>query len=186
MHRKSKKKSKIQILIKNHHLYFIYSVFIALLIFTMILKNYLLLFLLVTLLSSIINYHTNMTTIRFNPSPEVFLSLLLTRVAGLPYGLFMLLVPTLFIDVYTARLDVDTFISLLLTVFINFIMSIFPTVNFMVMGIILVTLKFITGLVINLSLDISIQEIFFEHVFGFITNMLVFMAFGNIILNLFT
>ena len=183
--RKHKKQSKIQNLITHNQMYFIYSVIIALLVFTMFSKNHLLLFLLVTWISSMINYHTNMTTIRFNPSPEIFFSLFLTRVAGLGYGLFMLLVPLLFIDIYTARLDIDTFVSLLLNIIINFIMSMFPTVNFVVLGIILVTFKFVTGLIINMSLEISIQEIFFEHVLGYITNMIFFMAFGNIILNLF-
>lgn len=183
--KKPRKPSEIQKLIQNNHLYFIYIVVLALLIFTMLSKNHLLLFLLVTLLSSVINYHTNMTTMRFNPAPEIFFSLFLTRVAGLGYGLFMLLVPLLFIDIYTARLDIDTFVALILTVLINLIMSIFPTMNFVVLGIILITFKFITGLFINLALDISIQEILFEHVLGFITNMMFIMAFGNILLNLF-
>lgn len=183
--KKPRKPSKIQYLIRHNHLYFIYVITFSLLIFTMLSKNHLLLFLFVTLISSVINYHTNMTTMRFNPAPEIFFSLFLTRIAGLGYGLFMLLVPLLFIDIYTARLDIDTFVALLLTVLINFIMSIFPGVNFVVLGIILITLKFITGLFINLALEISVQEILCEHVLGFITNMVFIMAFGNILLNLF-
>lgn len=183
--KKQQKETSISAIILNNKIYFIYLVTLALFIYTMISKNPLFLFLLVTMISSVINYHTNMTTIRFNPAPEIFFSLFLTRVTGLGYGLFMLLVPILFIDIYTARLDADTFVSLILTIFINFIMAMFSNVNFAVLGIILVTFKFVTGLVINLSMNISVQEIFFEHVLGFITNMLVFLSFGNIILNLF-
>lgn len=182
--KKRKPARRLQRMAKKHHLFFIYAMVIGLLLFTVISKNPLLLFLLVTLFCSIINYHTNMTTIRFNPDPEVFFSLLLTRSIGLEYGLVMLLVPTLFIDIYTARLDIDTLVSFILTIIINFMMSFFPLVNFAVLGVILVTFKFITGLIINLAIDISPQEIFFEHVLGFVSNMLMFLAFGNMLLNL--
>ena len=161
-------------------------IFLAvLLVFTMISKNPLLLFLMVTLFCSIINYQTNITTVRINPEPELFFSLLLTRVIGLKYSLIMLLIPTLFIDIYTARLDKDTFVSFILTIIINHIMYIFPTFNFLILGVTLVSIKFIAGLMINMAMNISIQEIFFEHIIGFVINLLTFLAFGNIILNLF-
>lgn len=162
-----------------------YIVLAVLFLFAVITTNKLLLFLFVTFFSSIVNYQTNITTIRFNPDPEVFFSLLLTKVMGFQYAFIMLVIPTLFIDIYTARLDKDTFISTILAIIICYLMSIVKY-NFVTLGIILVTIKFILGLILNAILDISPQEILFEHVLGFITNIVVFLAFGNLLLRLFT
>jgi len=159
-----------------------YSFVALLFLFAVITTNKMILFLFVTFFSSLVNYQTNVTTIRFNPDPEVFFGLLLTRVMGFQYALVMLLLPTLFIDIYTARLDKDTAI---LAIAVCYVMSIL-NYNFVAVGIILVTIKFIIGLVLNAILDISPQEIMFEHVLGFITNMVVFLAFGDLLLNLFT
>lgn len=147
-------------------------------------KNKLMLFFFVTSFATIINYITNIQTIRYNPNPEVFFSLLLTRAIGFQYTLFMLFIPTLFVDIYTARMDKDTFISFVFTVLINYVMS-GSNMNFVVLGIILVSAKFVIGLIINVLINISPQEIFFEHVLGFVTNIIVFLSFGAVILNLF-
>jgi hypothetical protein len=165
-------------------LYLIIGAIFVLLIFTLITKNKLLLFLFLTSFSAIVNYLTNLPTIRFNPDPEVFASLLITRLVGFPYALFMLLIPTLFVDIYTARLDKDTLISLILTILINYVMSIF-SIDFVIIGLILVTIKFLVGLAINMVLDISPSEILFEHVLGFLTNIILFLSFGAIIHNFF-
>ncbi len=163
-----------------------YVVILALLLFSIFAKNKFLLFLFVMIFSTIFNYQTNMTTIRFNPDPEVFSSLIITKLLGFNYALFMLFLPTLFVDIYTARLDKDTFISFVLTIAINYFMHITKGVNFVVFGIILVTIKFVVGLIANMLLDISPQEIIFEHVLGFVSNLLFFLTFGARLIRLFT
>jgi len=180
------RKYKERIPIKDEIIYSGYGAALALLIFVLLTKEKIFLFLFVTLVSLLINYQTNMHTIRFNPDPEVFSSLMLTRLLGFHYSLLMLAIPTLLVDVYTARFDKDTLISLILTILINYVMSIFPLINFVVLGIILVTIKFIAGLAINLALDISPQEILFEHVLGYVCNIIIFLAFGSFFINIFS
>lgn len=157
----------------------------ALLIFTVITKNLLFLFLFVTVFSTIINYQTNLKSLRFNPQPEVFSSLLLAKVIGFHASLLMLLIPTLIVDLYTARLDKDTFLSIISTLAISYIMAEYAIFSFLVMAIILVSIKFIVNLVIGLVLDISPVELLFEHVLGFIANIVMFLAFGNFFMSLF-
>ncbi len=181
-HRKYKEKkplSKEQIII-------LYGAILFLFIFAIITKFKFLLFLFVTAVSAIINYQTNLPTIRFNPDPEVFFSLLITKIIGFKYALVMLFVPTLFVDTYTARIDKDSFISLMLCVLINYVLSKFPQFGFVWFAIVLVTIKFVVGLILNAMLDISPQEIIFEHVLGFFTNVIVLLSFGSFFLTLFT
>ncbi|MBN2368643.1 hypothetical protein JXC34_06490, partial [Candidatus Woesearchaeota archaeon] len=164
----------------------LYVIIGAIFLFILLTKNRLLLFLFVTMFSAIVNYQTNIPTIRFNPDPEVFCSLLITRLMGFPYAAIMLLLPTLFVDMYTARLDKDTFISLLLTLAINYAMWKLPFMDFVVFGVILVTIRFAIGLVINVALDVAPHEILFEHVLGFVSNVIIFLSFGSFFLHLFT
>jgi hypothetical protein len=149
-------------------------------------KSHFFLLLFLTILSTIVNYQTNMTSIRINPQPEVFAGLIIAKVMGFGYAAVVLLIPTLFIDIYTARLDKDTIISLVLTLLISFIISKIMPLGFVFFSVILVTLKFIAGLLTNMALDISPQEILFEHVLGFVVNIILIMAFGNFFYDVFT
>jgi hypothetical protein len=167
------------------YLYIFYAVILLLLVFTVIFQNKLFFFLFLTAFSTIVNYHTNMSSIRFNPQPEVFSGLLITKVAGLNYAIAMLLVPTLFVGVYTARLDKDTFISLIFTIAACFIIDRFMIFGFLFTSLLLVTLKFVLALILNFILETSPQEILFEHVLGFISNIIAFLAFGNFFYYLF-
>ena len=142
-------------------------------------------FLFVTAFSSIVNYQTNLQTIRFNPDPEVFAAFLLTRVTSFGWAVFFLFVPTLLVDLYTARLDKDTFISIFVTAAMCFLMSII-NVNFVVLGIILVTIRFIIMLGVGLMLDVAPHEILFEHVLGFLVNIVLFLSFGAFFSGLFS
>jgi hypothetical protein len=157
-----------------------------LLAFTLITKSHIILLLFLTFASAIINYETNMTPIRFNPQPEVFASLLLTKVMGFEYAVLMLILPTLIVDIYTARLDIDTFISLILTIIICYIISNYMLFSFVAFAILLVTIKFIIGLLFNILYKISIEEIIFEHILGYMANLILFLAFGTIFYNLFS
>jgi len=170
---------------RKSFLLILYGGLFGALAFMLLTKNDFFLFIFLVAVSSIINYYTNITTIRFNPAPEVFSSLLITRLYSLNASLALLFIPTLFIDFYTARLDKDTFISIILTGLINYFMFLFPQLDFVIFGIILVTVKFIAGLIINMAIDISPQEIVFEHVLGFVSNIILFLAFGQIVMNLF-
>ncbi len=162
-----------------------YVILALLLVFTILTKNSFFLFLFLTVFSTIVDYQTNMVAIRFNPQPEVFSSLMIAKFIGFPAALIMLLIPTLFVDIYTARLDKDTFISTLLTVIICYLMASFNFFSFTIFAVILVTIKFIANLALNLLLDISLPEILFEHVLGFIVNIIFFLAFGNFFYLLF-
>jgi len=166
-------------------LFGLYMVVLVLFLLTILTKNNLMLFLFVIIFTSIVNYHTNVQTIRFNPALEVILSLLITRVMGLSWSLVMIFIPILLIDAYTARLDKDTFISLFFTGLINVIMSLLPTVNFIILALILIVVKFLAGLLANMALDISPQEMLFEHLLGFITNIIFVLSFGQILIYLF-
>ena len=161
-----------------------YLLVLALLVFTLITKNKFILFLFITLLATIVNYQTNLPTIRFNPDPEVFGSLFITRFIGLHYGLFMLIVPICFVDIYTARLDKDTFISLIFSIIINYIMS-KSNWPFMVLGIILVTTRFVLSVILGFLVGTSIEEIVFEHVLGFLSNIVMFLTLSNLFISLF-
>ena len=57
---------------------------------------------------------------------------------------------------------------------------------FVVLGIILITVKSVLGLVINMAMDISPQELLFEHVLGYVSNLLIFLAFGSFFINIFS
>ncbi len=163
-----------------------YVTVIVLLIFTVLAKNHLFLFFFLTLFSTIVNYHFNMLSIRICPQPEVMSALLLAKIVGFHASLLMLIFPVLFVDIYTARLDKDTLISLILTIMISFLMSKFLIIGFVFFAVLLITLKFIIALVINLELDISPQEILFEHVLGFIVNLVIILAFGGFFFGLFS
>lgn len=162
-----------------------YVLVAILLVLTLMTKSHFFLILFLTVFSAVVNYETNMTTIRFNPQPEVFSSLLLAKVIGFPYALIMLILPTLVVDVYTARLDKDTFISLVLTAVASFLISKFMIGGFVFFGVLLILIKLIIGVAINLILDISMQEIVFEHFLGFISNLLILLVFGNFFFYLF-
>ncbi|NTV23360.1 MAG: hypothetical protein HGA85_03220 [Nanoarchaeota archaeon] len=151
----------------------------VLLLFTIITKNDFVLLLFFMALSTAINYETNMTSIRFNPQPEVFASLVLAKMVGFHYSFIMLILPTVLVDIYTARLDPDTFISLALTAIISFLMATVHILDFLPLALILVTMKFIIGSAINLALDLSMEELLFEHVLGFVVNAVLLLAFGS-------
>jgi hypothetical protein len=170
---------------KRGILVILYGGLLGALTFMVLTKNAFFLYLFLMVVSSIINYHTNITTIRFNPAPEVFSSLIITKLFSLNAALVFLFIPTLFIDFYTARLDIDTFISIIFTAFISLLLSLFPSLDFVVFGIFLITVKFVSGLLINMAMDISPQEIVFEHVLGFVSNIVLMLAFGQIVLALF-
>jgi hypothetical protein len=157
----------------------------VLLLFTILTKNLLFLFLFLTFISTFINYETNMATIHPNFAPEVFSGLLAAKLVGFHAAFIMLILPTFIVDLYTARLDKDTFISNVITLVICFIMATFNTMGFLFFGILLVTARFLLGLVINLAIDISPEELIFEHVASFISNILLFLVFGNALLSLF-
>jgi hypothetical protein len=169
----------------RYYLYIFYVVIFLLLAFTVLFQNKIFFFIFLATFCTIVNYQTNMTSIRFNPQPEVFSSLIITKVVGLNYALAMLLLPTLFVDVYTARLDKDTFISLILTAAICFLLDKFMAFGFLFTCILLVTLKFVIGLIINMLLETSPQEILFEHILGFAANIVFFLAFGTFFYGLF-
>jgi hypothetical protein len=163
-----------------------YIIVALLLVFTVLTKNHFFLLLFLTSLSAIVNYQTNMTAIRINPQPEVFAGLVITKLLGFGYAAAVLFITTIVIDIYTARLDKDTIISMVLTLIISFIISKVMPIGFVFFAIILITLKFIAGLLINLALEISPQEILFEHVLGFVMNVILFLAFGNFVYSAFT
>jgi len=153
-------------------------------ILSVLTKWHIILFLFVTTASVIINYHTSLMTIRINPDPEVFSSLLITHFMGVHYAIIFLLGPILFTDFYTARLDKDTFVSFILTLVICAAMPYVP-LKFAMAGAILVVIKFIVGLIIHIAIDIELEEIMFEHVLGFVINLLLFLAFGSFFEKLF-
>jgi hypothetical protein len=162
-----------------------YILIAVLLLFTLLTKNHLFLFLFLAVISTVINYETGMATIHPNFAPEVFSSLLIAKLIGFHAALLMLIVPTFIVDLYTARLDKDTLFSNLLTLVICFVMATFNIMGFLFFGILLVTVRFVVGLLINLAIDISPEELLFEHVVSFIANILLFLVFGNVLLNLF-
>jgi len=153
--------------------------------FSLLTKNKFLLFIFVTFFSTLINYQTNLPTIRFNPDPEVFFGLLIARVIGFRQAVIMLFVPTLIVDCYTYRLDKDTFVSYFLTAAICYIMAQNPGSNFVELGIILVTARFILGLFLNIIMKIVIHEIVFEHILGYVNNLIIFFIFGEFLIGLF-
>ncbi|MFH2021648.1 MAG: hypothetical protein ABIJ34_09665 [archaeon] len=177
-HRREKIRKKLLIVIS--------LAIIGILVFTILTKNIFFLFIFLTLLSTVINYQTNLMTIRLSTAPEVFSSLLITRVIGLNAAIIMLFIPTLFVEIYTGRLDKDTLIFLVLTGVINIIMSFVPGVGFVVMGMLLITLRFVSGLLINMALGISPQEILFEHILGYVSNVIMFLAFGSFLIGVFS
>jgi hypothetical protein len=156
-----------------------------LLLFTFLTKNLFLLFLFLTLISTFINYETNMATIHPNFAPEVFSGLLAAKLVGFHAAFVMLILPTFLVDLYTARLDKDTLISNILTIMICFVMSTFNILGFLFFGLLLVTARFVVGLIINLAIDISPEEMLFEHVASFISNILLFLVLGNALYALF-
>lgn len=170
--------------IEKHIVLILYALVGILFLLTVLTKIPFFLFLFVTAFSSIVNYQTNMQTIRFNPDPEVFAAFLLTRVTSFGWALFFLFVPTLLVDLYTARLDKDTFISIFVTAAMCFLMSVIGA-NFVVLGIILVTIRFIVMLGVGLMLDVAPHEILFEHVLGFFVNVVMFLSFGAFFYGLF-
>ncbi|MCM2325485.1 MAG: hypothetical protein NDI94_03410 [Candidatus Woesearchaeota archaeon] len=167
-------------------LYFIYAMLAVLLVFTVITKAKPLLFLLLAALCAVINYHTDMMTIRITTAPHLFASLFITRVMGLHYGIMLLVISTFMIHLYTARMDMDTVISLIANSLANVIMSVFGLASFVVIGLVLVSLKFLLCLGINLMIHTSPEEILFEHVSGFISNLFLFLVLGNAFIYLFS
>ena len=171
--------------IEKHIVLILYGLAAGLFLLTIITKIQFFLFLFVTAFSSIVNYQTNLQTIRFNPDPEVFAAFLLTRVTSLGWAVFFLFVPTLLVDLYTARLDKDTFISIFVTAAMCYLMSVIG-MNFVVLGIILVTVRFLIMLGVSFSLGIAPHEILFEHVLGFLVNLVLFLSFGAFFSGLFS
>jgi hypothetical protein len=166
--------------------YILYAALAAMLVFTVITKSKSLLFLFLTAACTVINYHIDMMTIRVTTAPHLFASLFITRVMGLHYGIMLLVISTFMIHLYTARMDIDTVISLVANSLANVIMSLFGMVSFVVIGLVLVSLKFLLCLGINLMMHTSPEEILFEHVSGFISNLFLFLVLGNAFIYLFS
>jgi hypothetical protein len=87
-------------------------------------------------------------------------------------------------DVLTARLDWDTFLSIGMSMIINIISVYYLQVNFISLGLILITLKFIICLFLNLVLVFSPEQIVFETGLNFVVNLVSFLAFGEIFIAL--
>jgi len=162
-----------------------YATVIILLVLTIVAKNHFLLFFFLTIFATILNYQTNMTPMRFNPHPEIFAGLILAKVIGFHASMLMILVPTLFVDIYTARLDFDTFLSLMFTLLICYLMSTI-SLPFMALALMLIMGKFIVCLLINIAMGISPVELLLEHVLGFVFNMIAMLSFGDYFIHLFT
>lgn len=166
-------------------LYIIYASIAGLFLFSLLIKNEALLWLFLTAFCMVANYHIDMMTIRVNVAPHLFSSLLITRTMGLSHAIVMLLFSTLFIHLYTARLDKDTLLGFILYILANIAMNFFPSANFVILGLVITSLKFLIGLGINLLIDIEPEELFFEHILGLLSNLLLFLIVGNVAEKLF-
>lgn len=171
--------------IRKNILFAGYIVIAAIFAATLLTKNKLLLFLFLASFSAFVNYHINLQSIRFNIDPEVSAGLIIASIMGFNSALLLFFIAETAISVYTARMDKDTLISGLITIGIYFLASNFFFINFVAFSIILITLRFILGLVINMLIDISPHEIIFEHVLGFGSNILFMLTAGSFLYSIF-
>ena len=158
-------------------------IFFMFLFLSIIFQLKILIFITLVVLVGVTNYHLNLTDIRMDIGLEVFFSLLLTYGFSLTYGFLLILFAEFIPDIYTARLDKDTVLSIILTVLINVILSKMKTYPFVGLGLILVTGKFILSLIINLALGFESEEIVFETGLNFVSNIFFFMILGDLLIN---
>lgn len=166
--------------------FFIYALDIVLLFIGIITKNKLIMTKFFILFSFIVNYHMNLLTFRLDLGQEVFLSLLLTRAYGLAYGLSMIVISEVLADIVTGRLDKDTVLSIFLSIILNAVFVFFNGMSFVLVGAAFVVIKFVISLMVNLSMGLDLEELIFETGLNFVTNMLLFLTFGDFFLRLLT
>ena len=164
----------------------IYISIIVLLIISVLTKFSISFILFLGLLGLIINYHTNMLTIRIVLGIEVFFSLLVTKLYGIPAGFFVLALTSFIPDIYTARFDKDTILSLFFTSIMILVMKFLGSTNFVFLGLTLVVLKFIIGIVILVIFEMDPREIIFEWGTNFAVNLFLFISFGAPLISYFS
>ncbi|MBD3204350.1 hypothetical protein GF327_08720 [Candidatus Woesearchaeota archaeon] len=158
--------------------------FLTAFILSLIFEIRIFIFLTLTALTGVINYNINLLTFRVDPGLEVFLSLVLTRTYGLGYGLVLIFAGEIIPDLLTARLDKDTTLSIIFTLLINFVAVQYPDVNFVLLGLILVTIKFIICLGLDIIFMFAPEEMIFETGLNFVVNIILLLAFGDIFIAL--
>ncbi len=170
--------------ITKSNLFVIYFITFIMLVFAFMTHNKFLIFSFFTMLAFVINSHTNLITFRIDFGQEVFLSLLLTWVYGLAYGLALIFISEIIADFMTGRIDKDTFISIVFSVIINAVLIYFRGLNFVLIAVILVTIKFVFTLIINLAMGLDAEELIFETGLNFATNVFLLVSFGNFFLGM--
>ncbi|MBT3465569.1 hypothetical protein HOD20_00195 [archaeon] len=170
---------------KKKIMYYFYALIFLTFFLSITIKDAITVTLFLTFVCSTINYYTNLLFFRLDVGQDFFFSLLVTRLFGVPYGLFLLLTSELVPDIYTARLDKDTIISIIYSVIAIIVLSRFPEANFVILGVILVVIKLIIGIILFFTMGIDIREILFEWGINFLTNMFLFLSFGSFFLNFY-
>ncbi|MBN1502233.1 hypothetical protein JW930_01710 [Candidatus Woesearchaeota archaeon] len=164
---------------KKKVLFSMYFIVILLLMIALVWQTNFLIFLFIAVLSFVINYRVNLLTFHIDLGQDDFLSLLLTRTLGLRYGILLVLFSNLVAKISTARLDKDSIISIIFSLFLNLIFVLLPTANFALFGAILITVKFIACLSLDFFLKSSPQEMIFETTLNFLVNIFLFLGFGD-------
>ena len=166
--------------IKKETLYFLIFLFSILLILSLMFHWKLFIILTIIILSSSINYFTNLQTFRFDTGQEFFFSLLITRIYGIQYGILLLICAELLPDIITARLDKDTMFSIGISILLLMISNGFLGISFPVIGIILATVKFVMMLILDFMFGFDLREMVCETGCNFVVNLILFAGFGNI------
>jgi hypothetical protein len=133
-----------------------------------------------------LSYFFDMMTFRVDPGPETFSCLLVTRLFGPVWGIVVLALGKFVPDCYSGRLDTDSIMSIFFDLILIFIFASLREVNFGLLGSIAISLKFLVGLMIMVTLHTDPREILFEWGASFAINILLFSSFGNLILGVFS